>query len=76
MKRYNITVPKSYTKNGEEKTQWNSVGTLVKFEATEDKPEGFILELNMFPETKFGVFEQKPREDTAAASSDDEGIPF
>lgn len=63
MKRYNITVPKKYTKNGEEKTMWNRVGTLVKFEATQDKPESFIIELNMFPDTKFGVFEDQPKQD-------------
>lgn len=61
MKRYNISVPKKYIKDGEEKTAWNRVGTLVKFEATNEKPEGYILELNMYPETKFGVFEDKPR---------------
>ena len=63
MKRYDITVPKKYTKDGEEKTSWNRVGTLVKFDATSDKPEGFILELSMFPETKFGIFESKPRDE-------------
>lgn len=62
MKRYNVSVPKKYTKNGEEKTAWKNVGTLVRFEATAEKPEGFILELNIFPDTKFGVFEDKPRE--------------
>jgi hypothetical protein len=62
MQKYNVSVPKKYTKNGEEKTAWKNVGTLVRFEATDTKPEGFILELNMFPETKFGVFEDKPRE--------------
>lgn len=67
MKRYDITVPKKYTKDGEEKTSWNRVGTLVKFDATSDKPEGFILELSMFPETKFGIFESKPRDEKAEA---------
>lgn len=77
MKRYNITVPKNYTKDGEEKTQWNNVGTLVKFEASADKPESYILELNMYPNTKFGVFEQKPREETPATNTaDDVEIPF
>ena len=37
MKRYNISVPKKYEKNGEEKTQWNSVGSLTHFDATADK---------------------------------------
>lgn len=63
MKKYNITVPRKYEKNGEEKTAWGNVGRLVKFDATESKPESFIIELNMFPETKFMVFEEKEKED-------------
>lgn len=62
MKRYNITVPRKYEKDGEEKTAWSTVGTLVHFPAREDKAEGFILELGMFPNTTFKVFEQKPRD--------------
>lgn len=77
MQRYNITVPKKYTQNGEEKTAWNRVGTLVKFEAKDGKPESYLLELGMFPETKFGVFEDTPRESSApAASTDDLATPF
>ncbi len=65
MKKFNITVPKKYMKDGEEKTQWNRVGTLIYFDADAEssKEEGFILELSMFPETKFGVFEDKPRDE-------------
>ena len=63
MKRYDIVVPTKYTKNNEEKTAWKNVGTLVKFDATNEKPESYILELNMFPNTSFKVFEQKPKED-------------
>ena len=80
MQRFNISVPKKYTKNGEEKTQWNRVGTLVKFDATENKPEGYILELSMFPETKFGVFKDEPKEkqeskvDTVDINPDD--LPY
>ena len=61
MQRYNIVTAKKDTRNGQEKTQWNQVGTLVRFPATQDKDEGFVLELHIFPETKFFVFEQKPR---------------
>jgi len=64
--RYNVTVPKKYTQNGEEKTQWNTVGTLVKFDATGDKPEGYKLELSMYPDTTFKVFEQTPKSATTA----------
>lgn len=75
MKRYNVTVPHPYEKNGEKKTAWRPVGSLVHFEATEAKPEGFILELNMFPGVKFGVFEprerdDKPSEDKTAGGDD------
>lgn len=82
MKRYNITVPKEYEKNGEVKTAWNRVGTLVRFPATETKDEGFILELNMYPNTKFAVFEDKPqeeKEETIEDSGEDisaDDIPF
>lgn len=88
MKRFDVVVPNKYTKNGEEKTAWKNVGTLVKFDATNDKPEGFLLELNMFPETTFKVFEQKEKTATATTNSpsvlpdypadeiDESNIPF
>jgi hypothetical protein len=62
MKRFNISVPKKYTKDGEEKTYWGNVGKLIYFPATDDKPAGFALELYMFPDTKFGVFPDEPKE--------------
>ena len=68
MKRYDIVVPHKYTKDGEEKTAWKNVGTLVKFDATGDKAESFILEMNMFPDTAFKVFEQKPRPTNGSSS--------
>lgn len=66
MKRLNITVPKKYTKDGEEKTQWNTVGTLVVFPAKDGKPEGYKLELPIFGDTQFFVFEQKAKEEGAS----------
>lgn len=71
MQRYNVSVPKKYTKDGQEKTAWNNVGKLVRFEARNGKPESFILELNMFPDTKFGVFEDKPRQKEEDVQLDD-----
>lgn len=65
MKKFNISVPKKYTSNGEEKTFWANVGKLTFFPKTESKEAGFALELYMFPDTKFGVFEDKPKEDSA-----------
>jgi hypothetical protein len=70
MKRYNVSVPRNHEKDGETKTAWSNVGKLVHFEATGDKPEGFILELSMFPNTKFGVFEEKPRDAQPAPAED------
>lgn len=63
MKRYNITTVGSYEKDGQEKKTYPQVGKLVQFDATNDKPEGFILELHMFPGTRFCVFPDTPRED-------------
>lgn len=61
MIRYNISVPRKYEKNGEEKTAWGNVGKMVRFEATGDKPESFLIELHMFPGTKFMVFKDEPK---------------
>ncbi len=72
MKRYNVVTSKIYTKNGEEKKAWSTVGTLLEFPATDDKDKGFALELYMFPTTKFSVFEQKEKTERV----NEEGIPF
>ena len=64
MKKYNISVPSEYDSGGEKKTAWKTVGTLVEWPATDDgKPERKIVELYMFPTTKFICFEQKPKEE-------------
>ena len=59
MKKFTINTAKKYKKDGQEKTQWNRVGTLVEFKEGE-----FALELNMFPDTKYFVFEDKPKDST------------
>lgn len=74
MQRYNISVPKKYTKDGVEKSSWKSVGSLLRFPASNGKDESFMLELNMFPDTKFGVFKDEPKTDTTPV--DESGIPF
>ncbi len=71
MKKFNVCVPRKYERNGEEKTTWHTAGTLTVFEATADKPEGFILELGIFPTTPFKIFEQKAKEDKGAVGGDD-----
>lgn len=55
-KRYNISVPSEYHKDGSLKTKWSNVGKLIEF-----KPGEFLIELYMFPTTKFCVFEEKQR---------------
>ncbi len=59
MKILNIAVKKTYQKDGAEKTTWLNVGSLIKFEATSEKPEQLMIELNMFPTQRFYVFEPK-----------------
>ena len=77
MKRFNIVTKKTYKgRNGEDKNQWNQVGSLVCFPATQDKPEGYALELNMFPDVKFYVFEQKPRDDRQGGGTRDPNVEY
>lgn len=62
MKKFNVSVPRKYMKDGEEKTFWANVGKLTFFPKTEEKEAGFALDLFMFPDTKFGIFPDEPRE--------------
>jgi hypothetical protein len=62
IKRFDVVVPRKYEdKNGDEKTQWNRVGSLTMFEANGDKEMGFKLELPIFGHDKFKVFAVKPK---------------
>ena len=58
MKYYNVCTKKTYQKDGEEKTVWLNAGTLRE---TDDGKR--FLELNMFPDTSFYIFEPKKKED-------------
>lgn len=62
MERFNICTKKVFQSKGEERVQWNQVGTLVHFPATPGNEESYILELHMHPETKFYVFKQEIKE--------------
>jgi len=70
IRRFDIIVPKTYEQHGEQKKQWRNVGTLVHFPASGDKNEGYRLELSMFPNTNFYVFEQRPRDSRPASSNE------
>lgn len=60
MKKYNISKPEKYVaKDGQEKTMWHNVGTLVEFQ----KQDGTVSRLVEIPAIglKASVFEQTPR---------------
>lgn len=61
MKRFTMTTKRVYEGRDKQKVQqWPQVGMLTQLPATQNREESFILELHMFPETKFYLFEQKP----------------
>lgn len=57
-----IVVPSEYESNGEKKTAWNRVGKYVSFTRA-DGSGGEFIELYMFPNLKFKIFDQKPKTD-------------
>jgi hypothetical protein len=59
-----ICTKRTYTANGQEKTIWLNVGTYRK---TDDGKE--FLELNMFPDTSFYLFEKKAKYPVIAPTS-------
>lgn len=78
IKRFNICTKKSYKKNEEEKVFWPNVGSLIYFEAQGDRKGGYKLELSMFPNVEFFVFEQvdknaQPRAEKEIQSDD---VPY
>lgn len=56
MKFKDIVTKRTYQSNGEEKAKWFNVGTLKE---TDDGK--MFIDLNMFPNTDFYVFDQKER---------------
>jgi hypothetical protein len=62
--KFNISKPRKYTnKEGEEKTQWNNIGTITEFHKDDGSVSKIMeipaigLEANIFP------FEDKKKED-------------
>lgn len=45
MRKYNISKPETYTKNGVEKNYWSTVGTMTEF----DKPDGSVSRILEIP---------------------------
>ncbi len=58
MKYYDICTKKTYMKDGAEKAIWMNCG---KFKELDDGKK--FIELSMFPDTSFYVFEQKPKDE-------------
>lgn len=70
MKKYDVVTARTYQQNGEEKKAWRNVGTLTIFPATSEKAESGVLELHMFPSTRFSVFVSRPRGDDRPQDND------
>lgn len=67
MKRYNLTAPKQYQKDGQTKTTYPQIGKIILWEANGDKPESLTVELFMFPGVTFKAFPDEPRENRQSA---------
>lgn len=59
MKKYNISKPEKYTKDGVEKTYWTNVGTMTEF-TRQDGSVSRIIEIPAIG-LKANVFEEKPK---------------
>ena len=64
-----ICTKKVYTQNGAEKVKWLNAGTMKIL----DDGKTFI-ELNMFPNTPFYVFDQKAKEPQKPVNSDADDV--
>jgi hypothetical protein len=62
-----IVTKREYEQNGQKKAKWYNVGVL---KVTDDGKQ--FIELNMFPNTPFYVFEQKKKEESTEQSWMDE----
>lgn len=83
MKRYHLSKPRKYVKDGVEKTYWDRVGEMVEFE----REDGSVSRIVKIPAIglEANVFEDKPKEEEPApkqavsSGTDDinpEDIPF
>jgi hypothetical protein len=51
IKKYAVKSKKEYSLNGEKKSLWLSVGTIVQFDN-----DAMVLELNILPDKQFSCF--------------------
>lgn len=73
MKKYNISKPTKYTKNGQEKTYWANVGTMTEFE----KPDGSVSRIIEIPAIGLSasVFPIEPKEQVEAPMVEERTSP-
>jgi len=79
IKRFNISKPKKYTnKSGEEKTQWNNIGTITEFHKDDGVVSRIIeipaigLDANIFPFTP----KNNPENQDQGHMDGDQSVPF
>lgn len=72
-RRYNISKPEKYMKDGVEKTQWQNVGTMTEFER-QDKTISRIIEIPAIG-LKANVFEIKPKDTPVLKVEEEEKEP-
>ncbi len=73
-KRYNLNVPKKYTKDGVEKTSWQRVGTLTIIEGEKKKK---IVEIPAIGLTAYAFpVDEKKAETAESEDINPEDIPF
>lgn len=66
MRKFNITAPKQYEKDGQVKTTYPQIGKAILWEANGDKKESLTVELFMFPGVTFKAFPDEPRDNNQA----------
>ena len=73
MKKYNISKPEKYMKDGVEKTAWKNVGEMVEFE----KQDGTVSRIIEIPAIglKANVFEIQPKQPVAQATQSPQFTP-
>lgn len=70
MKRFNAVRKHTYTtRDGQEKTTWKRIGSVILFPASAGKKESGILELDMFGES-YNLFLQEPKDQSQQQSTD------
>jgi len=63
VKRYNVSKPIKYEKNGEQRTKWHNVGQIAIFEKDDGTVSGTLELITFTGEIKLNIFPAKEREE-------------